>query len=81
MPNLHNQPSVSPDNMFSLGSNVNNPDQNASQGQMDSMQLFGNALMDQFDFSDLGLGNGVQNNTVESSFNPFALAQAQTEDG
>ena len=92
MPNLQNQPSLSPDNMFNLGApnpnnnsnnnnNNNNTDPNAAPGQMDSMQLFGNALMDQFDFSDLGLGSGVQSNTVETSFNPFALAQAQTEDG
>lgn len=82
MPNLqqqHQQHSLSPDNMFNLGNTSTDP--NAASGQMDSMQLFGNALMDQFDFSDLGLGSGVQSNTVESSFNPFALAQAQTEDG
>lgn len=70
---------VSPESMF----NVSGADPNSAQiqGQMDTMQLFGNAMMDQFDFSDLGLGAGAQNNTVESSFNPFALAQAaQTED-
>jgi hypothetical protein len=75
---MQNQ-NVSPESMF----NVSGSDPNSvqSQGQMDTMQLFGNAMMDQFDFSDLGLGAGVQNNTVESSFNPFALAQAaQTED-
>lgn len=87
MPNLQHQPSLSPDNMFNLGAPTNNnnnntnADPNGAPGQMDSMQLFGNALMDQFDFSDLGLGSGVQSNTVETSFNPFALAQAQTEDG
>jgi hypothetical protein len=70
------QSNVSPESMFNT-----DPNSAQSQGQMDSMQLFGNAMMDQFDFSDLGLGAGVQNNTVESSFNPFALAQAaQAED-
>jgi hypothetical protein len=70
---------VSPESMFNV--NGSNPNSAQSQGQMDTMQLFGNAMMDQFDFSDLGLGAGVQNNTVESSFNPFALAQAtQAED-
>lgn len=80
MPGQQNQPSLSPDNMFGLP-DTNPSDLGQGNGQMDSMQLFGNALMDQFDFSDLGLGNGVQNDNVESSFNPFALAQAQTEDG
>lgn len=79
MPSLHHQPSLSPDNMFAMGGSGGDP--NSAPGQMDSMQLFGNALMDQFDFSDLGLGSGVQNNNVESSFNPFALAQSQAEDG
>lgn len=76
------QNNVSPESLF--GVNVNASDQNSgqsqqqqTQSQMDSMQLFGNAMMDQFDFSDLGLGSGVQNNTVETSFNPFALAQAE----
>lgn len=70
---------VSPESMFNV--NGSNPNSAQGQGQMDTMQLFGNAMMDQFDFSDLGLGAGVQNNTVESSFNPFALAQAtQAED-
>jgi hypothetical protein len=76
------QNNVSPESLF--GVNVNASDQNSgqsqqqqTQSQMDSMQLFGNAMMDQFDFSDLGLGTGVQNNTVETSFNPFALAQAE----
>ena len=66
---------VSPESMFNVGGS--DPNSAQTQGQMDSMQLFGNAMMDQFDFSDLGLGAGVQNNTVESSFNPFALAQAE----
>jgi len=74
----HQMQNVSPESMFNMSSDPNSVQ---SQGQMDTMQLFGNAMMDQFDFSDLGLGAGVQNNTVESSFNPFALAQAtQTED-
>lgn len=84
MPNLQHQPSLSPDNMFNIGpSGQPQSDLNSAGtgGQMDSMQLFGNALMDQFDFSDLGLGSGVQNNNVEASFNPFALAQQQPEDG
>jgi hypothetical protein len=66
---------VSPESMFNVSGS--DPSSAQTQGQMDSMQLFGNAMMDQFDFSDLGLGAGVQNNTVESSFNPFALAQAE----
>lgn len=77
MGGLQPQPSMSPDNMFNLGST--NGDPNSATSQMDSMQLFGNALMDQFDFSDLGLGNGVQSNNVETSFNPFALAQSQSQ--
>jgi hypothetical protein len=66
---------VSPESMFNVSGS--DPSSAQTQGQMDSMQLFGNAMMDQFDFSDLGLGAGVQNNTVESSFNPFDLAQAE----
>jgi hypothetical protein len=66
---------VSPESMFNVS--ASDPNSVQSQGQMDSMQLFGNAMMDQFDFSDLGLGAGVQNNAVESNFNPFALAQAE----
>lgn len=77
MPNMQHQTSLSPDDIFNLA-NVNQDSNQQNGGQMDSMQqLFGNAMMDQFDFSDLGLGSGVQNNSVEASFNPFALAQAE----
>jgi hypothetical protein len=77
------QTNLSPESMFNVNTGGSDPNsaqsqnQPQTQSQMDSMQLFGNAMMDQFDFSDLGLGSGVQNNTVETSFNPFALAQAE----
>lgn len=63
--------------------------------QMEGAQQFGRAMIDQFDFSDLGIGlaggpgGGANNGLVASSgsvidgsqFNPFALAQNQTEEG
>lgn len=67
--------------MFSLQQaqpqqNMNMMDQTQQQMQEN---LFGNALMDSFDFSDLGLGTGAVTSIDGGGFNPFAIAQAEAE--